>query len=359
MAGISLKEAYDLLSDWYDFTMDNPDVSFCPTLVSEPGIGKTSIVEKLAKDKGVKLKVLILSQAQPSEVAGMAMPNGDNKIIDIYDPGWADEIKDGDILFFDEVYKAPTATLNSCLTMIQSRIMASGRKLPNVAIIAAANPVTNMGAYAPEVKQRFIEIPILYRTNGWVDYIMDKYELHDMEDELLHMANLVISLPKPSATSWNCMSPRDTEKALAWCLDDIMTNDWREVSLGNRPQCLQFINVAYGSSYEDAFIQFGKKLWDKRFPQATEEEEAPAVSDTEQRKAVLRDIIKATFAYDARYSNNLNDHEWMAGLEKMDELQLAKYVNGLNSGVKNKIVEALAQYDKANHADYTTHQVTL
>ena len=49
------------------------------------------------------------------------------------------KLKDGDILFFDELPNGNINTLNACLTFIESRITAAGRKLPNIMIVGAGN----------------------------------------------------------------------------------------------------------------------------------------------------------------------------------------------------------------------------
>ena len=44
-----------------------------PLFMSNPGIGKTSIIQKFAKDRGVKLVKITLSQRMPNEVVGMVI----------------------------------------------------------------------------------------------------------------------------------------------------------------------------------------------------------------------------------------------------------------------------------------------
>ncbi len=44
-----------------------------PLFMSNPGIGKTTIIQKFAKDRGVKLVKITLSQRMPNEVVGMVI----------------------------------------------------------------------------------------------------------------------------------------------------------------------------------------------------------------------------------------------------------------------------------------------
>lgn len=218
---LDIRELAEFLESWYDLSMSVPEQAFCPMLVSPPGIGKTSFVKQLADKKGVHVFNLILSQANPSEVAGMVMPDpsGAHRTI-IYDPQWAAELQDGDILFLDEVLKAPQATLNSCLTMIQERRLASGTKLPKVAIISAANYTPQARTYAPELKQRFQVIEIDWNARAWKDYMQAKYpwcKLNPDRDPLSYYVPRIN--PEVDGIKWNQLSPRDAEKMLVWAHD--------------------------------------------------------------------------------------------------------------------------------------------
>lgn len=44
-----------------------------PLFIGNPGLGKTAMISKFAKDKGVKLVELITSQMSPFEISGIAM----------------------------------------------------------------------------------------------------------------------------------------------------------------------------------------------------------------------------------------------------------------------------------------------
>lgn len=212
---INVEDLGVFLESWYKLSMEEPEQTFCPMLVSSPGIGKTSVVKQLADKHGVKVFNLILSQANPSEVAGMVMPAPDGSHrTHIYDPQWVHELNDGDILFLDEVLKAPQATLNSCLTMIQERRMASGTKLPKIAIIAAANYNKQALSYAPELKQRFQAVDVKFDFGVWSKYMVAKYEWIPDETALTVLSNAIY--PEVDGARWNQMSPRDTEKMLVW-----------------------------------------------------------------------------------------------------------------------------------------------
>lgn len=65
------KQMLDVLNKTYDnLHLRRTTV---PLFMSNPGIGKTSIIQKFAKDKGVKLVKITLSQRMPNEVVGMVI----------------------------------------------------------------------------------------------------------------------------------------------------------------------------------------------------------------------------------------------------------------------------------------------
>lgn len=65
------KQMLDVLNKTYDnLHLRRTTV---PLFMSNPGIGKTSIIQKFAKDRGVKLVKITLSQRMPNEVVGMVI----------------------------------------------------------------------------------------------------------------------------------------------------------------------------------------------------------------------------------------------------------------------------------------------
>ena len=206
----------------YDFQMSDPDVAWCPMLVGKPGIGKTQFVNELARKKNVKVFHLILSQANPSEVCGMVMPGPDNTTR-IFDPQWASDLQDGDILFLDEVLKAPKATLNSCLTMIEERRLSSGTHLPKVAMFAAANPTKTMNQLEPEIKQRLVQVEIEWSKMAWTDWVKSDLGIHKPNfivalDELAeYMQHYTVGTGVSDwSAAWNTLTPRSAYKMLRY-----------------------------------------------------------------------------------------------------------------------------------------------
>lgn len=143
-------------------------------MLSDPGLSKSSQVQQWAEEHGRRVFELIISQRMPSEISGMPMPNSNTSKMEIYDFDTLLEMKDGDILFFDEFTNGNIQTLNACLTLIQERRMLSGKPLPSVMIVAAGNPQGSCDLL-PQTKQRFIWTTVSFDPFSWIEYIWHKH----------------------------------------------------------------------------------------------------------------------------------------------------------------------------------------
>lgn len=139
-------------------------------LMSDPGLSKTSQCKQWCKEHGRQYFEFITSQRMPSEISGMAMPDADTKRMKIYDFDYLLDMKDGDVLAFDEFTNGNIMTLNACLTLIQERNMMSGRKLPSILIVAMGNPQGKCDML-PQTKQRFLWLDVKFDEDTWCDWI--------------------------------------------------------------------------------------------------------------------------------------------------------------------------------------------
>lgn len=108
----------------------------------------------------------------PSEISGMAMPDKDTKRMQIYDFDYLLDMKDGDMLAFDEFTNGNIMTLNACLTLIQERNMMSGHKLPSILIVAMGNHQGQCDLL-PQTKQRFIWLDVKFDQETWSKWIKE------------------------------------------------------------------------------------------------------------------------------------------------------------------------------------------
>lgn len=188
-----------------------------PLFLGNPGINKTSAIREFAKEKGVRLVPLVLSQRSPNEISGALMPeNGQMRYFD-YD--LLKSLKKGDILLLDEVLNTKSMVLDACLTILMERELISGHKLPNIMIVAAANP---QGAtrLTPQQKERFLVYDIELDEKGFQLYLEDKYDMPES------IARDVVALVKSETfvgNKFNYKSARSIDTAIEMMIKEIPT----------------------------------------------------------------------------------------------------------------------------------------
>lgn len=178
-----------------------------PCFIGAPGIGKTQGLYEFAKEKGVKVVTFILSNTVPSEVSGMRMPDSDTKLMAVFDDVRMSSLEDGDILFFDEFLEAPEMLWSACLTLIQDRIMASGRKLPDVFIVAASNQVASPKIIEASVRDRFQFIELRWDAYHWRSWFKDKYGVDPQP---------ICPFIQEDSDQYNILTPRRVTKLYNW-----------------------------------------------------------------------------------------------------------------------------------------------
>ena len=181
-----------------------------PLFIGAPGIGKTRGIFEFAEEQGVKVVQFILSNTIPSEVSGIRMPDRDTKKLEVFDDARMSSLEDGDILFFDEILEAPPMLWSACLTLIQDRVMASGRLLPDVMIVAASNPVVSPGFIPPSVRDRFDAIELKFDFNDWSQWFEDKFGVSPEK---------IRGKLQEDSDQYNILSPRKFVSEYLWAKD--------------------------------------------------------------------------------------------------------------------------------------------
>jgi len=192
-------------------------------LQGEPGIGKTQGVRDFAAKHGRNVVEMIASQILPSEVSGITMPDDETGTMRFYVHARLASLKNGDVLFFDELLQAPPQVLAACLTLIQERripnaVKADGSnetyELPDILIVAACNPdYTAMARLSPSIRQRFMFLDVRYDEGEWVEHVAKRHGLHPTED-IKRLVKRSMSPPHPSDV--NVVSPRTATKLMLW-----------------------------------------------------------------------------------------------------------------------------------------------
>lgn len=181
-------------------------------MMSDPGLSKTSQVKQWAEENGRKYCELIISQRMPSEISGMPMPVPDTQKMEIFDFDTLLQLKDGDVLAFDEFTNGNIQTLNACLTLIQERTMLSGKKLPSLVIVAMGNPQGRCDLL-PQTKQRFLWVDVKWDASTWKRYIQEQWGLV-VDKMLLDEISGQYRKGFGDSQEYNYMTPRTVENLL-------------------------------------------------------------------------------------------------------------------------------------------------
>jgi energy-coupling factor transporter ATP-binding protein EcfA2 len=129
-----------------------------PHLVGPAGCGKSTYIEQLADLMNVELHIINVSRLSPLEVEGVQMPHGvdgDMHLRMLPATFWT-QLKDGDILLFDEFLRGFPEVFNGLLDIFTSRRVGAYR-LPEVFIIGASNSVTS---YDLALEDRLLHITV-------------------------------------------------------------------------------------------------------------------------------------------------------------------------------------------------------
>ena len=149
-----------------------------PMLVGKPGCGKTAFVHYLGEKLGVKVHVFNLSTFEAVDMNGMPYLNPETHKLNISDPYFVEDTKDGDIWFFDETNLALAEVRNALQTMQQSMKTPSGKQLPKVRIIGAMNTTEDLESVADfsnAMKDRWAFIPFDFPVDEWHKLYKDNF----------------------------------------------------------------------------------------------------------------------------------------------------------------------------------------
>ncbi len=202
------KQMLDVLHKTYDNLLLRRTT--VPLFMSNPGIGKSTIVKQFAETKGVKMVKITLSTRMPNEVVGMVMPDLVNNQMVLLDSHQLTNLNDGDIVFFDEVFNGTLKqTIDAFLNLLEDRILLSGKKLADVLIVAASNH-QGLINLTPQIKERFVKFELTFDKEEYQDLLKNRYGMPLFISE--HLCTLIKK--EKFEGSWDYVTPRSVEKAI-------------------------------------------------------------------------------------------------------------------------------------------------
>jgi len=203
--------------------------------LSNPGLGKTTILKRYAQNKGYHLESLIGSRFSPEEISGYQVNTGADHLKHI-SPEWFNRIIEKKnkgittLLFIDEISTCSEAVQGALLSLIFDRTIGSEKFLPeDTIIVSAANYAQNlpssMNIMAPTLN-RFILINL-----------NEEYKALDMLDEFIDEPDQdAIRTYTPATLSSNFENLFKTNFKAAW----------KEIFLkySDEQSSLGFLNIA-------------------------------------------------------------------------------------------------------------------
>jgi MoxR-like ATPase len=188
-----------------------------PLFMGKTGIGKTHLIYEFAAEVGAHVELFLTSSKPPFEIDGIGVPNEDRtKAVHIEFENIL-KLKDGDILFFDEMPNGLLPTLNASLTFLESRITAAGRKLPKIMIVAAGN-YTGMTPMTDQIKERFVWYDVKFDKASWQNFMKKKYQMpNNISTKLCKL------IEEEDFTGYNYNTPRSLDKAVNMMVKNVHT----------------------------------------------------------------------------------------------------------------------------------------
>lgn len=141
-------------------------------LISDPGVGKSSVVRCLAAAEGVPVETVIGSQREPQDIAGYPVLR-DGALV-LAPPRYATNLIEagGGYLFLDELTTCPPSTQAPMLTVALEHVVGDTVLPDSVRVVAGANPPDRAaGGYdlTPPLANRFCHIDFAPTVDEWLE----------------------------------------------------------------------------------------------------------------------------------------------------------------------------------------------
>jgi hypothetical protein len=176
-----------------------------------PGIGKSSVVNKVAKENDMDVIDVRLSQLAPTDLRGL--PYVQDEIAHFAPPNFLPRSGKG-ILFLDEVNLAPPAIQNVAMQLVLDRRVGDYVVPEGWFIFAAGNRVEDRAAVSQmpaPLANRFLHFTLEVDLNSWKEYALRNNVREEIISFLNFRPNLLHSFNKnaiawPSPRSWDFAS---------------------------------------------------------------------------------------------------------------------------------------------------------
>lgn len=241
-----------------------------PHLYGPPGCGKSTMVEQLAQLLGVNLHIINLSRVSPLELEGVQMPHteGETQKLRLLHATFWTQIKEGDIVLFDEALRAFPEVFNGLLDILTSRRVADLR-IPKAFFIAASNSTVS---YDKALEDRLLHLPVpdprklksvrdnigktIVESLGLLPTMAESDEMQELiKEEILPMYNMLDAMKGKKVQATATISGRSVRNLIGQA-------QLREVQSSALAELLNINNVRAISSGKGqyVFLYTGKNI---------------------------------------------------------------------------------------------------
>lgn len=156
-----------------------------PMIWGKHGIGKSSIVEQVAKDLGMNCICIMLSQREAVDLLGVLYTKEDKElgisVTDSHPPAWfVTALKKGNlVLFLDEFNLARREVMAASFELVLSKRLNNIQLPDSVFIVCAGNPEDeryNVTPMSDALVDRFLHIKADPDLDSWMDWAKDNVD---------------------------------------------------------------------------------------------------------------------------------------------------------------------------------------
>jgi len=205
------------------------DTKNTPFLRASPGVGKTALINAIARRRRMHLHTLLGSTMDPTDVGGLpatkTLPDGE--VVTVFTQlEWFKEVVDfakanpqGAIIFIDEITTTTPPVQAALLTFIQDRRIGKYKLPDNVLIIAAGNPPEEAAdgwQLAPPTANRLIHIDYQPSIPDWFAGMRVAWNNPEVTQRELNQRSFIVGFLTANKKYINDMPSDPDEASQAW-----------------------------------------------------------------------------------------------------------------------------------------------